>query len=244
MPISINSSTGTLMNDGNTLSRSQTAAILPDLLVDTGSLLQIKSGVSFDGDSGITTVSDPSFRLAKADNVYTKYDVISATSTWTVPSGVTKGYVIVVSGGNPGSAGTTTSDSFIAGTPGARGSAVVSFIPLTPANTMPATVGAASGTSTFFGISAVTGGTSTPGNLFTGTVETVWPVNHISANSVGSAAVGATAMGKSTEYINSGPGGVLYNMGNTLRPGAGGQGRLSQLGSASPGLPGAIIIFY
>ena len=276
MPISINSTTGTQMIDGNTLSRSQTAALLPDQLIDSGSLLTIKGGVTFDGDNGITTSADPTIRLVRGDNVYTRITVISATSSWTVPTDVTKGYVIVVGGGGSGGAGAAQGGD----TPGARnggfgglGGAASSFISLVAANVMPATIGAATGTTTFFGISATGGtngtngsvtlgitgtpgtpGTSTTGNIQNGNIGSVWPIASLSANSFGQAKISTTPMlvaGVTNPATSNGgyPTSTAYTVNNLYRPGAGGAAGTGttvpvSTTPAGGGLAGAVIIFY
>lgn len=277
MPISINSSTGIQMNDGNTLSRAQSAGIIPDLLVEAGTLLQIKSGVSFDGDNGITTISDPSIRLVKGDNVYSKVAIINATGTWTVPTDITKGYAIVVGGGGNGGNGVSVTGG---DTPGASnggagglGGIAASFIPLVAANTMPATVGAATGTTTFFGISATggtngtpgtgapgftdgppgTNGTSSTGNLLNGNISSIWPIPFLTANAYGVAKTSTPSMQAQASYNFSVPGGgvpgaTTYATGNVYKPGAAGTGgvgsTISPGTAAGSGLPGAVIIFY
>jgi hypothetical protein len=277
MPLSINSTTGTQMLDGNTLSRSQTAGLLPDQIIDSGSLLTIKGGVTFDGDNGITTSADPTIRLVRGDNVYTRITVISATSSWTVPTDVTKGYVIVVGGGGSGGAGGRQGGDTprtVSGGAGGLGGAAASFIPLVAANVMPATIGAATGTSTFFGISATGGtngtngdlnnningtpgisGTSTTGNIQNGNIGAVWPLVSLDANSFGQAK-DATAIMKNVNSVTNFPttsGGyptsTAYSIANIYRPGSGGSaGFGSQIPQTTTppggGLAGAVIIFY
>lgn len=276
MPISINSTTGTQMIDGNTLSRAQTAGIFPQQVADSGSLITLLGGITLDGDKGITIAADPSIRLVAGDNVYTRVNVISATSSWTVPPQVTKGYVIVVGGGGSGGAGAAQGGD----TPGSRnggsgglGGAASSFIPLVAANVMPATIGAATGTTTFFGISATGGtngtngsvplgitgtpgtpGTSTTGNIQNGNIGSVWPITTLAATSYGEAK-NATRVMQSASVTNpwTGAGGyptsTAYTVNNVYRPGAGGA---AGTGSTVPvsttpaggGLAGAVIIFY
>lgn len=270
MPISINSTTGIQMIDGNTLSRSQSASVLPGRILDSGSLLTLKDGITFDGDNGVTITADPSIRFVKGDNVYTRVNVISATSSWTVPTDVTKGYVIVVGGGGSGGFGLRTggdSPVNLNGGSGSYGGAAASFIPLVAANVMPATIGAATGTTTFFGISATGGtngtsatnfpavngtpgtpGTSTTGNIQNGNIGSVWPIVWLAANSYAEAKTATTAMAgaaitnPSTGYPVSTP----YAISNIYRPGAAGTAGIGSVVSTPPGagLAGAVIIFY
>jgi hypothetical protein len=275
MPISVSPS-GAQMNDGNTLSRGQTAALLPDQMVDTGSLLIIDGGISLSGDAGITSIADPSFSITRGDNVYTNYAVINATSSWTVPTGVSKGYVMVIGGGGSGGNGVSVpgSDSpgYSNGGNGGLGGIAASFIPLLAGNSMPATVGAATGTTTFFGISATGGtngapgtaapaytdgapgtpGTSSTGNLLNGNIGSIWPIPFITANAYGVAKSVTPQMNTQGTYNSSVPGGglpagTLYGVGNTAKAGAGGTGGVGSIGGGTPagaGLPGAVIIFY
>jgi hypothetical protein len=274
MPISINSTTGLQMIDGNTLSRSQSAAVLPGRIVDSGSLLTLKDGITFDGDNGVTITADPSIRFVKGDNVYTRVSVISATSSWTVPNDVTKGYVIVVGGGGSGGFGNAgggdTPYSYNGGS-GGLGGAATSFIPLVAANVMPATVGAATGTTTFYGISATggtngtsattisggtpgTSGTSTTGNIQNGNIGGVWPIISLAANSYAEAKAATTTMVAAASTNPSVPSGgyptsTQYATGNIYRPGSrGAAGTASsppaQTFAPGGGLAGAVIIFY
>ncbi len=274
MPLSVNSTTGIQMIDGVSLSRSQSASVLPGRIVDSGSLLTLKDGITFDGDTGITIAADPSIRVVVGDNVYTRVNVISSTSSWTVPTDVTKGYVIVVGGGGTGGAGGYQGGDTprsVSGGAGGYGGAAASFIPLVAANVMPATIGAATGTTTFFGISATGGtngtngnlstdidgtpgtpGTSTTGNIQNGNISSVWPITNIATNAYGEAKLATTPMlaaGVNNPATSSGgyPTSTAYTINNIYRPGSagfGGQG--SQFGTtpAGGGLAGAVIIFY
>lgn len=274
MPISVSAS-GLQMNDGNTLSRSQSAALLPEQMIDTGSLLIIEGGINFSGDAGMTSTANPGFSLTKGDNVYTNYAVINATSSWTVPTGVTKGYVMVIGGGGNGGSGVSRpgSDSpgFSDGGTGGLGGIGVSFIPLVSGNSMPATIGAATGTTTFFGISATGGtsgtngsdapsytdgvpgtpGTSSTGNLLNGNIGSIWPIPFITANAYGVVSTTTPTMNAQQSYnpnVPAGgyPGTTVYTVGNAYKAGAAGYGYVSGI-SATPagaGLPGAVVIFY
>lgn len=274
MPISINSTTGIQMIDGVSLTRSQSASVLPGRVLDSGSLLTIKDGITFDGDTGITIAADPSIRLVVGDNVYTRVNVISSTSSWTVPNDVTKGYVIVVGGGGSGGSGGNQGGDTprtVSGGFGSYGGAAASFIPLVAANVMPATIGAATGTTTFFGISATggtngtpgslslgtngtpgTSGTSTTGNIQNGNIGSVWPITNIATNAYGEAKLATTPMlvaGSTNPATTNGgyPTSTAYTVNNIYRPGAAGSAGVgSQFGPtpAGQGLAGAVIIFY
>lgn len=274
MPISVSPS-GAQMNDGNTLSRGQTAALLPDQMIDTGSLLIIDGGISFDGDKGILSALDPTFRVTKGDNVYTRVQVINATSSWTVPTGVTEGLVIVIGGGGPGGSGGFTGGgdqprTYYSGGNGGVGGAGMSYIPLTAGNSMPAVIGAASGTSTFFGISATGGttggsaspptpgsagtpGTSTTGNFANGSSSTTLSVfENFTASNVFGTIKTVPAQLATAAHLNSYassspagyPAGTIYQLTNIYAAGAGGRGGDGNANPASAGLPGAVIIFY
>lgn len=276
MPISVSPS-GIQMNDGNTMSLSQSAGILPDQIIDSGSLITIKAGINFDGDDGITTSTDPSFRLTKGDNVYTNYTVINATSSWTVPPGVTKGMVVVIGGGGSGGFGYAQGgDTPLSrqGGAGGYGGVGASYIPLTSGNSMPAVVGAATGTSSFFGIVA-TGGTNgtsassitpgvsgTPGSSSTGNFRNgsigsgayTATTNYVSSNAYSTLKTVTPAI-QAASIINfnttSGgyPAGTLYQITNIISAGAAGvaggaSSPPAQTTSPGAGLPGAVIVFY
>ena len=273
MPISVSPS-GTQMIDGNTLSRAQTAALLPDVITDAGSLLTVKGAITFDGDDGITTSTDPSVRLTKGDNVYTNFALINATSSWTVPPGVTKGMVVVIGGGGSGGGGVWQGGDTPYSNPGGaggRGGAGSSFIPLVAGNSMPAVVGGATGTSSFFGIVAPGGTNGTPGtssgpgasgssgvgsggNFLNGILTTVFPavIDFVDANAYGVLNTFTPALQVQTFVNNNVPnggyaGGTLYAFTDSVSAGAGGSaGSASNFTStpAGAGRPGAVIVFY
>jgi len=273
MPISVNPS-GIQMNDGNTLSRSQASGLLPNQLTDASSLLTIKAGLTFDGDSGIFISTDPNFRLTKGDNVYTNFALINATSSWTVPPGVTKGLVVVIGGGGSGGSGFSIGGDTPysnAGGAGGRGGAGSSFIPLVSGNSMPAVVGGVTGTSSFFGIVATGGtngsaaptfqgagagapgnpGTSSTGNFLNGQ-STLYSsvIDFVDANAYGVLDT-VTPVLQTVTFSNSPsngyPGATLYNITDSVSAGAGGTpGTSSPFGGspAGPGRPGAVVVFY
>lgn len=263
MPISVNPS-GIQMNDGNTLSRSQASGLLPNQLTDASSLLTIKAGLTFDGDTGITTSADPSFRLTKGDNVYTNFALINATSSWTVPPGVTKGLVVVIGGGGSGGSGFSVGGDTPysnAGGAGGRGGAGSSFIPLVSGNSMPAVVGGVTGTSSFFGIVATGGtngsaaptfqgagagapgnpGTSSTGNFLNGQVSVVYPtvIDFVDANSYGVIDTFTPSLQTHAFTNTNVPGGgyaasTLYAFTDTVSAGAGGTPGTSSPFGGSP----------
>lgn len=269
MPISVSPS-GIQMNDGNTLSLAQSAGVLPDVIVGTGSLLTVKGNITFDGDNGITTSADPTFRLAKGDNVYTNYAVINSTSSWTVPPNVDKGLVVVIGGGGSGGFGIRTGGDTPVnrnGGSGSFGGAGASIIPLVAGNSMPAVVGSATGTSSFFGIVATGGtngtsatptapgvpgtpGTASNGTISNGSVATFASIIDFIDNNDYPILSTVTPALQSLLYTNPSAGyaaGTLYNITNIYSAGSAGTAGIGSPIVPTPpgaGLPGTVIIFY
>lgn len=208
--------------------------------------------ITINGTSGVTFPDGSLQAAAPPIGSQLQSVIFASTGTWTAPTGVTKVFVQVVSGG----AGSVWNSTAAIGTSGTRGTFAYGFYTVVAGTAYTVTVGAgANGASASGALVSSTGGTSSFGSFLTVTgaftsVDSAGTIVSTSGTPTGST---LTSVGGSSNLNNlfqsgttrlngAGSTGVAWSVGLGLVPGTNAQG--SGGATVTGGVGGAVFIQY